>query len=443
MSIPIDNYKKNAKVKKHSKGYIKDISAYASNLKENNLPVIFSITHLAQCLEIKPSELLSIAEYGNFFDIKRQSIPFIKIEIESKSLWKHITCYIENIKIKINRIGKKEKEFKFSETFGKILPNTISTFNNETENYYYDDPNEYNIINSNYKFFKLNKKKGGHREIMAPKGQLKNIQKWINHYILKQVELHSNCFGFVPGRSIKGNALKHINQECILNLDLLKFFDTITQERVFGMFKQLGYHPNLARLLASLTTARHKEWYWDQIDLVKHPELNKLINKKPKILPQGAPTSPAISNILCRRLDNRLYKLAIKLNCSYSRYADDITFSGKKDNLPSLNLITKIINEEGFYLNKDKIGHYSKGSKQYVTGLNINDGVRVPRKLKREIKQILHYCKINGIKSHIKNTGIEKKHFKEWLEGNIAFIHDIEPEKAKIFWSQFNELDWE
>ncbi|GAA4932072.1 hypothetical protein GCM10023314_00390 [Algibacter agarivorans] len=465
MSIPIENYKKKAKAKRHSKVFIKDIDTYTKRLKENNLPIIFSITHLSKCLNIKPSELLSIAEYGNFFDVKNKTVLYNYQIKKSKKWLESIKLYLTSLNKKYNPFYKKRKEANDQLLIDDIL-NEIQPFENineeksnaslldnsfkenapfeNEEDFYYDDINEYNVINSNYKFFKIKKKNGGHREIMAPKGQLKNIQRWINFYILNQIEIHPNCFGFIKNRSIKNNAKIHINQECILNIDLLKFFDTITQERVFGMFKQFGYHPNLARLLASLTTAKHKEWFWNQIDLNKHPELKKLVEKKPKIIPQGAPTSPSISNIICRRLDNRLNKLALKCNCKYSRYADDITFSGRKSDLPTLKLINKIIREEGFFTNTDKIGFYSKGSKQYVTGLAINDGVRIPRKRKREIRQILHYCKINGVENHKKNTGIEnKKQFKEWLAGNIAFIHDIEPRKAKKLWDKFNDLEWE
>jgi len=440
MSIPVENYKKEAKIKRHSNVFIKDVTSYAKRLKENNLPVLFSITHLSECLKIKPSELLSIAEYGNYFDVKRKTILF-NTRIQKPKTWlRNIKSFFYNIKKKI-ALPRKDEFKELTQELSLHVPFEESEIHKDE--FYYDDLNEYHIINSNYKFFTLKKRNGGHREIMAPKGQLKNIQKWINYYILGQVKIHQNSFGFIKGGSIKDNAKIHANQECILNIDLLKFFDTITQERVFGMFKQFGYHPNLARLLASLTTAKHKEWYWNQIDLDKHPELKKLAEKKPKIIPQGAPTSPAISNIICRKLDNRLFKLAHKCNCKYSRYADDITFSGSKSDLPSLKLINKIIVEEGFYINKDKIGYYSKGSKQYVTGLAINDGVRIPRNRKREIRKILHYCKINGVENHKKNTGIDNKsHFKEWLAGNIAFIHDIEPDKAKILWNKFNDLDW-
>jgi len=448
MSFSVDNYKNRAKSKQHSKEYIKDVVKYTKKLLDKNLPVIFSITHLANCLQIKPTELLKIAEYGNFFDIAHKSIIlnlsqpksvknrwYKSIRLSLNELWKKCISLLNSYKI------QRENDF-FDNLTDEFSP--IAPVSNNQEEFYYDDINEYNVINSNYKFFALKKKSGGTREIMAPKGQLKNIQRWINFYILNKIRLHDNCFGFIKGKSIKDNAMIHASQECILNIDLLKFFDTITQERVFGMFKEFGYHPNLARLLANLTTAKHKEWYWKDIDLKEHPELKALVDKKPKIIPQGAPTSPAISNIISRKLDNRLNKLASKCNCKYSRYADDITFSGVKSNIPSLKLISKIINEEGFYINKKKVGYYSKGSKQHVTGLSINYGVRIPRERKRLIRQTLHYCKMYGVENHRKITYSDnKKHFKEWLAGNIAFIQSVEPDKANEYWEMFNNIEWE
>jgi RNA-directed DNA polymerase len=107
-----------------------------------------------------------------------------------------------------------------------------------------------------------------------------------------------------------------------------------------------------------------------------------------------------------------------------------------------MNVIKKIIKEEGFFINEKKVGYFHKGQKQYVTGLSVNGGVRVPRKLKRKIRQVLFYCEKYGVQNHLNKIGSNKKHFKEWLAGNIAFIQSIEPKVGKEFWGKFNKIDW-
>ena len=111
---------------------------------------------------------------------------------------------------------------------------------------------------------------------------------------------------------------------------------------------------------------------------------------------QGAPTSPGISNVICKKLDNRLSKLANKHGANYSRYADDITFSGDENNLPNLGIIKKIIATEGFNINWKKVGKYKTGQKQMVTGLLIDNKVRIPNKFKKDIYRHLHFCKNMG-----------------------------------------------
>lgn len=200
------------------------------------------------------------------------------------------------------------------------------------------------IINSNeaeYKNYKIKKRSGGFRSIQSPKPQLLFIQKWIYQNILLKIRLNEGCFGFRKRYSIKENAMLHQNQEAILKIDLYRFFDTITQERVFGMFKSIGYHSNLSVYLAKLTTTVPPYKYEETVLEDKYiPDkfLERIRNSK-SFLPQGAPSSPYISNIIASKLDLRLGTLSKKIGCNYSRYADDLTFSGEYKRLPKINLI--------------------------------------------------------------------------------------------------------
>jgi len=293
-----------------------------------------------------------------------------------------------------------------------------------------------------YSHYRIKKKSGGHREITSPHAELKFIQQWININILAKIRLSNACMGFRKSYSIKNNAEVHKNQEAILKVDLFRFFDSISERRVYGMFKELGYHSNLAVDLARLTTVHLPSSYW--IAAIKDSEVpREFAHKSQPFLPQGAPTSPAISNIIARKIDSRLLGLATKFEVSYSRYADDITFSGKTECLPPIGLINKIVSEEGFYINVKKLSTQRRGRRQIVTGLTVSNDVHVPKKYKREILKHLHYCKKYGPIDHLKRISqADRSGYKDWLLGKICFVHSIEPEVGKKMMEQFNEVLW-
>nr|WP_236588095.1 reverse transcriptase family protein [Tumebacillus amylolyticus] len=294
----------------------------------------------------------------------------------------------------------------------------------------------------NYHRFLLEKRAGGFREILTPKPLLKRIQRLIYVNILATVELDQSCLGFREGRSIKDNAQIHANQDAVMKVDLYRFFDTISEKRVYGMFKSLGYHTNLSVDFAKLTTLHPSEQYYLEImndknlpDHYPDPHFARL--------PQGAPTSPVISNIIARNLDFRLRKLAEKLGVNYSRYADDITFSGVLTKLPKIHLINDIVRSEGFFINGSKISLRKKGTKQLVTGLTVSNGVHVPKKYKQETWRHLYYSKKYGAKDHLRRigkTGISG--FEEWLLGRIHFIRSIEPEVGDAMLEKYEVIDW-
>jgi len=299
-----------------------------------------------------------------------------------------------------------------------------------------------------YNYFKLKKRRGGYREIMSPAKDLKYIQKWILRNILEKYPLANSCKGFQKRISIKDNATGHHNSDLILKVDLLKFYDTITERRVYGMFSSMGYAKNLSYSLAKLTTAKHRDSYWLNFDKTAKHTLEKLIKEKPSILPQGAPSSPMIANILATKMDSRFEKLSKKMGFHYSRYADDLTFSITKDaKLPPLLLIKKIIRDEGFFINPNKICYMKKGSKQYVTGLTVNNGVNVHKGYRKDIGQHIHYCRKFGVISHLQKR--EKDFpkyntltFHDWLYGHICFIKSINKADGEKLLKKFNLINW-
>jgi RNA-directed DNA polymerase len=295
-----------------------------------------------------------------------------------------------------------------------------------------------------YKFYQIKKKNGkGFRQIIAPHNNLREIQQFINVEILNKIEIHSQSKGFIKGKSILDNAKPHENKQAILNIDLLKFFDSISEKRVFGIFKSMGYSTNLCVDLAKLTTVRLPDEYFETFSVKELKSYKELVPENSNVLPQGAPTSPTISNLVLRRLDNRLNKLAEKQNVEYTRYADDITFSGEVSKLPQIKLLRHIIRDEGFCINWGKVGIYKKGRKQMVTGLTVSNGTHIHRNFKKEVYKHIYSCLNFGVENHLKFLKIDDKRFyKEWLLGKIYFIKAIEPNHAKKMLNDFNKIIW-
>lgn len=297
--------------------------------------------------------------------------------------------------------------------------------------------------NYHYSYYLIKKKKTGFRRIVSPHKDLKNLQKWIKENILDKVELNPHATGFIKDKSILNNAKSHENSKVILNLDLSNFFETIPEKRVYGIFKSLGYCKNLAVEFAKICTAQMPEHKYELLSEQEQECFKDIYELKESVLVQGAPTSPGLSNLVCRRLDSRLSKLANKLGVNYSRYADDITFSGDEKNLPNINILKKIIEDEEFKINWGKVGKYKKGQKQLVTGLLVDNKVRIPKQFKKDIYRHLHFCLKFGAYSHFQRISPDKGYRKEWLLGKIYFVHSIEPAEAKKMFEIINQINWE
>lgn len=255
-----------------------------------------------------------------------------------------------------------------------------------------------------YNTFDFVKRNGDKRIINAPYPSLLQCQKWINIFILSQYKLHDAAHGFRKKYSIKSNASQHLNQKVILKLDIKDFFPSINQKRVINIFKQFGYYNNVAYFLSRLCTLEDK-------------------------LPQGAATSPYISNIIGINLDCRLTGLAAKYNLVYTRYADDLTFSGNYIPHKIIDIISSIVSSEGFELNQNKTKLSLKGSRKIVTGLSVSgESLRIPKQYKRSIRKDFYYIKKYGALSHIQKRGIKNPFYLQSLQGKIDFWLFIEPE---------------
>jgi RNA-directed DNA polymerase len=287
---------------------------------------------------------------------------------------------------------------------------------------YYANPE---ICKKRYQIFTIKKKSGAGRTIHAPVKGLKSILRSLNFVLQCMYEPHEAATGFVLDKSIVDNAKKHVGHHYVYNLDLKDFFHTFDRNRVkmgfmFEPFNLNGDKERLAFLLASLCT---------------HPF--EIDGELKTVLPQGSPTSPTITNILCKKLDRRLNGLANRFGATYTRYADDITFSSPHNiyNDQAFNNELKRIIEEDqkLEINPEKTRLQRAGYRQEATGLIVNDKVNVRRRYVKQIRMWLYYWEKYGYekaeqifkrdyiadKGHVKNMNA---HLINVLDGKLEFL---------------------
>jgi RNA-directed DNA polymerase len=259
-----------------------------------------------------------------------------------------------------------------------------------------------------YRTFSIPKRNGGERSISSPYPSLLECQQWINRNILAKIAIHPSSHGFTNDRSIITNAKLHLSKPILLKIDLRNFFSTIKIERIIKVFRKLGYPKNVSFYLASLCC------------------LNG-------VLPQGAATSPTLSNIISRILDKRLHKLSEKFNLTYSRYADDMTFSGEIIPDYFISLVEEIIEDEGFQINENKTLLVENSKRQIVTGLSVSGKeLKIPRNYKRKLRQEIHFIISFGYYSHLSKLKIKDPFYIDSIYGKLLFWKSIEPENPFV-----------
>ncbi len=273
-----------------------------------------------------------------------------------------------------------------------------------------------------YISFTVPKRSGGTRTLSAPHRKLATAQQWILRNILDRLPVEPPAQGFIAGRSILTNARQHVGRAVVLNMDLEAFFPSIGFPRVRCVFARLGYSPAVATILGLLTTECPRRQ-------VQYDGKTYHVATGPRGLPQGACTSPALSNQVARRLDKRLGGLAHKLGLAYTRYADDLTFSGDAALVERVGYlmarVRHIAEAERFAVNRKKTRVLRRNAAQSVTGLIVNDRPAVPRVEVRRVRAILHRARTEGIDAQ-NREGLPRFH--AWLRGKIAYIQMVRPE---------------
>lgn len=255
-----------------------------------------------------------------------------------------------------------------------------------------------------YREFKIKKRSGGFRDIRAPYPSLRNIQDWIYKEILLKCKVNATAHGFVKKRSILTNANVHKGQSFLLKMDLKDFFPSIPINWVVQVFKGIGYTNDVAFYLASICCLED-------------------------VLPQGAPTSPALSNIVASFMDKRLYKLCQDYGYKYTRYADDIAISGRFISPTFIDIVTNVVEDCGFAVNKKKTRLYGEKGNKIITGISLaNNEVKVPRGYRRELEQEIFYILKYGFDAHVKRNKIRKINYLQSIIGKLNFWLMVEPQ---------------
>ena len=287
---------------------------------------------------------------------------------------------------------------------------------------------------THYIYFEIPKKSGGMRRLAAPHQQLAKAQHWILTSVLNLLPVHECAHGFVAQHSVLTNATPHVGSSVVINADLTNFFPTITFVRVAGMFRKVGYSPAVATILALLCTECPRQ-------PVRMADQTYFAATGPRALPQGACTSPAISNQITHKLDRRMAAMALKLGWRYTRYADDLTWSTSGEPLPSVGYvlarIRHMVEDEGFRINHAKTRVQRRSQQQSVTGVVVNDRPNISRETIRRVRSILYNARQTSLADQNRDN---HPHFESWLAGIIGWISMVNSDQGGKLRSQFESL---
>ncbi|AUX40946.1 RNA-directed DNA polymerase [Sorangium cellulosum] len=300
---------------------------------------------------------------------------------------------------------------------------------------------------THYRRWLIPKRDGSARTITSPKRELKRAQRWALRNLFEKLPVHAAAHGFLASRSIVTNASAHAGADTIVKVDIKDFFPTVTWRRVRGLLRKAGMAEGPATLVALLSTEAPRE-------VVQFRGQTLHVATGPRVLPQGAPTSPAITNAICLRLDRRVSGLARKLGFRYTRYADDLTLSWRAAEAPGapggaasrprapvgalLRGVREILSAEGFRLHPAKTVVMRKGSRQKVTGLIVNraseavPAARVPRERVRELRAAIRNRELG-------RPG--KGETLAQLKGLAAFVYMTDPARGRAFLGRLEALE--
>ena len=257
-----------------------------------------------------------------------------------------------------------------------------------------------------YRTFKVPKKAGGERDIAEPLPSLKDIQRWILDEILCKYPISNYAKAYARNHSIWENARFHLKQEILLTIDIKDFFPSLHIEKVFGVFLELGYSKAVATMLSNLCCLKGS-------------------------LPQGAPTSPTLSNILMNNIDAQISSFIKTEKIRYTRYADDMNFSGNLEPGMIIKFVRGVLHDEGLKVNENKIRVRRRGQRQEVTGVIVNEKLQAPKEMRRKLRQSVYYIEKYGLTSHLDKTENKKANHIYHLLGIANFILFLKSSRSR------------
>lgn len=304
-----------------------------------------------------------------------------------------------------------------------------------------------------YRHFRIRKRSGGHRVISVPSPSLMKLQRWITAYILNKLPVHHASYAFKPKSSIGKCAARHCGARWLIKLDIAGFFGSITEIQVYRVFRSLGYEALVAFELARLTTfapsesLRYQKPSWRA---KPHPSpITVYRRNRLGYLPQGAPTSPMLSNLVMRETDKKIENIAKHYGLTFTRYSDDLTFSTRSNfdrtrATKVIREIAKALRMTGFLLNNSKTTIVPPGGRKIVLGLLVDQATpRLTREFRSMLRQHLYYLESVGPFAHAKARGFDST----WgmyrhLRGLIDFANMVEPDYAKEMLGRFEAIAW-
>ena len=296
-----------------------------------------------------------------------------------------------------------------------------------------------------YHYRILAKQFGSVRLIEAPKPRLKELQRRILREILQRIPPHPAAHGFIKGRSIRTFVAPHVGKRVVLRMDARDFFPSFRAARIQALFRTIGYPESVADLLTGICTNAAPRDVWGKPPIeVDHSLFQETASfySKPH-LPQGAPTSPALANLCAYRVDCRLFGLASSIGAAYTRYADDVAFSGNEEFERRVDRfsthVAAILIEEGFNVHFRKTRVMRQGVRQHLAGLVTNHHANIMRPDFDRLKATLSNCVRYGPERQ--NRGAHPQ-FRAHLEGRVAFVEMVNPVKGKRLRSIFNQILW-
>ncbi len=298
-----------------------------------------------------------------------------------------------------------------------------------------------------YRIFTIRKRSGGKRTICVPHPPLLNTQRWIHRNVLLSCAhlLHAASTAYGSHCSPLANAAKHCEAKWLVKIDIKNYFESISEEDIYRVFKKIGYRPLLAFELARLTTRLKRDNNKRSSSKKKYSLYQ---NEHLGHLPQGAPTSPLLANMACHSMDNDLSNLARQYHCAVTRYSDDIVYSAYEINRQTAEILikktTNILFKHGFSINKAKTRICPPGARKIVTGLLV-DGAKpkLSRTYKDSIRSHMYYLRKYGIAEHCKRRGFDSLlGFKKHLDGLLIYAKHIDPVFSEKYRQEFDKIEW-